>query len=112
MSCILPEIIDVASGNEEKTISNLQKMITLAKENNSQVVSIAVPELGLFLNDAAFYQVLPEKNQIPIASSLLCDILGNNALKSDHLHLNADGYQILAEKIALLLKNKGAIRDD
>ncbi|MBN4063167.1 arylesterase [Cardiobacterium sp. AH-315-I02] len=115
-----PELIIICHGgndilrrlDKEQTKNNIQKMINLAKDNNSQIILIAVPEFGLFLDDAAFYRTLADKNQIPIASNILGDILGKNTLKSDHIHPNAKGYQILATKIALFLKQTGAIPED
>lgn len=92
-----------------KTKTNLQKMIDLAKQNNSQVVLIAVPEFSLFLNTSPMYQELAEKNQIPIASDILAEILANNTFKSDHIHPNTQGYQLLAEDISLLLQRSGGI---
>lgn len=92
-----------------KTNTNLQKMIDLAKQNNSQIVLIAVPEFSLFLNTSPIYQELAEKNQLPIASDILAEILANNAFKSDHVHPNAQGYQLLAEDISVLLQRSGAI---
>ncbi len=94
----------------EKTRHNIQQMIELATENNAGVVLIAVPEFSLFLAAAPMYQVLAEKNQIPLANDILGDIIGNNSLKSDNVHPNARGYQRLAENIRSLLRNSGAIK--
>lgn len=115
-----PDLIIICHGgndilrrlDKEQTKTNIQKMINMTKDNNSQVILIGVPEFGLFLDDAAFYRTLADKNQIPVASNILGDILGKNTLKSDHIHPNAKGYQILAKKIALFLKQTGAIPED
>ena len=87
-------------------------MIKIAKQNNSQVVLIGVPEFGLFLKPSPIYQVLADENLIPIENDTLADILGNNSLKSDHIHPNTKGYQVFAENIALLLKQTGAISEN
>jgi len=92
-----------------KTRNNIQQMIDLARQNNSQVVLIGVPEFGLFLEPSPIYQALAQKNQLPIADDILADILGKASLKSDHIHPNAMGYQKLAQHIALLLKQSGAL---
>ncbi len=92
-----------------KTSDNLQHMIDLARQYNSEVVLIGVPEFGLFLDTVPLYPALAEKNQLPIASDILGDIIGNAALKADRVHPNAKGYQLLAENIAELLKQTGAI---
>jgi lysophospholipase L1-like esterase len=95
--------------DREKTRNNIQQMITLARENDAEVVLIAVPEFSLFLTAAPMYQVLADKNQVPLASDILGDIIGNNSLKSDHVHPNARGYRRLAENIRSLLIDSGAI---
>ena len=93
----------------DQTKTNLQKMIDLARQNNSQVVLIGVPEFSLFLSPSPIYQQLAEENQLPVANEILPEILGNNALKSDHVHPNTKGYQSLAENISLLLRQSGGI---
>lgn len=92
-----------------QTKDNIQQMIKIAKQHNSQVVLIGVPEFGLFLKPSPIYQVLADENLIPIENDTLADILGNNSLKSDHIHPNTKGYQVFAENIALLLRQTGAI---
>ena len=92
-----PDLIIICHGGNDilrkldlsKTRSNIQQMISLAKNNNSDVILIGVPEFGLFLNTVPIYKQLAEENQIPIAENILGDIIGNNSLKSDHLHPRA-----------------------
>lgn len=113
-----PDLIIICHGGNDilrkldlsKTRDNIQRMINLARQNNSQVILIGVPEFGLFLNSVPLYQSLAEKNRLPIANNILGDIIGNNALKSDHIHPNSAGYQYLAEHIAELLYQSGAIQ--
>jgi lysophospholipase L1-like esterase len=83
----------------EKASNNIQKMIELAKQNNSQIVLIAVPEFSLFLDSSPIYKTLAEHNNIPIEDDILGEIIGNAALKSDQIHPNKKGYRLLAEKI-------------
>ena len=112
-----PDLIIICHGGNDilrkldlsKTSNNIQQMIDLAKNNNSLVVLVGVPQFGLFLNTAPFYKELAKKNNIPISDDILGDIIGNNSLKSDHIHPNNKGYQILAEDITLLLQRYGAI---
>jgi len=92
-----------------QTRDNIQQMINLAKENNSQVILIGIPEFGIFLQTLPLYQTLAEENQLPIDNGILGDILRKNTLKSDHIHPNAKGYQVLAEHIVEILKQSGAL---
>lgn len=115
-----PELVIICHGGNDilrkldlnKTSDNLQQMIDLARQNNSQVVLIAVPKFGLMLNSSPLYKQLAEKNKLPIENDILGEILGNNSLKSDQIHPNAEGYRLLAEKIAALLKLAGAITEN
>lgn len=57
------------------------------------------------------YQALAEKNQLPITNDILAEIITDSSLKSDRVHPNATGYQLLAKNIAALLKQSGAIAE-
>lgn len=93
----------------EQTQRNIQQMIELARENQVQVVLIGVPAFNLFLRKSAFYQQLADDNQTPIDNSSLATILKNNSLKSDYVHPNYEGYQMLAKNISTLLTDSGAL---
>lgn len=95
--------------NLDDTSNNIQQMIDIARQSNSQVILVGVPEFGLFLDTSPIYEKLAVENNVPIETNALGDILGDNSLKSDHIHPNSRGYQILAEKIELLLQQTGAI---
>lgn len=96
----------------EKTKKNLQQMIDIAKLNSAEVLLIGVPEFGLFLSASPIYQALSDENKIPLDNDVLPEILGNNSLKSDHIHPNTKGYKLFAERIFTLLKSSGAIATD
>jgi len=115
-----PDLIIICHGGNDilkkldlsKTQNNIQQMIDLARENNAQVVLIALPAFSLFLSKVPIYQSLAQKNNIPIDYNSLANILKSNALKSDYIHPNAMGYQQLAEKLTQLLQHHGAIMGD
>ncbi len=92
-----------------KTSDNIQKMIDLARQENSQVVLVGVPEFGLFLNLVQIYPALAEKNSVPIANDILANILAKRSLKSDQIHPNSKGYQILAKELNVLIRAAGAL---
>jgi len=112
-----PKLIIICHGGNDilrkldikQTKTNIQRMIDIARRSNIQVILIGVPEFGLFLNSSPIYQALADENKIPIENDILGEILGNNSLKSDHIHPNVQGYQLFAEQIALLLEQSGAI---
>lgn len=94
---------------EADTASNLQSMIDMARLHNIDVVMVGVPEYGVFLSTADFYTDLATFNHILIDDNLLGKILRQPALKSDQIHPNADGYALMAQSIAKLLVQGGAI---
>jgi acyl-CoA thioesterase I len=89
--------------------ANLRAMVKLAQQRRIAVVLVAVPEPGIFLAPAKFYQRAAEELKLPIEKDALKSILADNGLKSDYVHPNAQGYRKLAEAIARLLKNSGAV---
>jgi lysophospholipase L1-like esterase len=95
--------------NVKQTKDNLQQMINLAKANHTQVVLIGVPNFGVFLSSATFYKDLANSNQIPLENTILSEILSDSRLKSDHIHPNAKGYALFANRIRNLLQQSGAI---
>jgi acyl-CoA thioesterase I len=91
------------------TEANLREMVRMARERNVQVVMIAVPNIGLFLSPADFYETVAADMQVPIEDDILADILGENRYKSDYVHPNAAGYARLAEAVQTLLGAHGAL---
>ena len=95
--------------NLSQTRDNIQSMITLLRDRNIQVLLVGVPEFGLFLNSSPIYQRLADDNQVPITNNILPEILAESSLKSDQVHPNAQGYQLLAKNISLTLQHSGAL---
>jgi lysophospholipase L1-like esterase len=96
--------------NDDKTAANLRAMVKLATSQGVGVVLVGVPKPGLFLSDGAgFYERIAGDFAIPYAGEVLAEILGSPGLKSDTIHPNAAGYRKLAEAIAALLKESGAV---
>ena len=95
--------------DEVKTIENLRAMISLAQSRGVSVVLISVPRLGLGLETPKLYGELAKEFAIPLEGKTLKKILSKGSLKSDAIHPNASGYTILAESVAQLLRNSGAL---
>lgn len=100
----------------EQTAANLTQMITEAKKRNIKVVMLGVPTFGLFsvvgisnLESAEIYQQIAEAEKIPADLKSLPEIVSKRELKSDEVHPNAQGYQLLAEAVLKLLQKTGAL---
>jgi lysophospholipase L1-like esterase len=89
---------------EARTIANLKAMIELIHASGADIVMIGVPRPGLLLAVPGFYETLADEYALPFDDSLLKHILSKNALKSDHIHPNEAGYQLMAERIHALIK--------
>jgi lysophospholipase L1-like esterase len=63
----------------------------------------------LFGGAAAFYAELADESAPVYEAEVLNDVLRDPALKSDPIHPNAAGYRRIAERIAALMKERGAL---
>jgi len=112
-----PDLIIICHGgndilrrqNLHQTRDNIQQMIDLSQSSGAQVVLIGVPQFSIFLSSAEFYTELAEDNRLPIENTVLSYVLKQAAYKADQIHPNADGYRVMAERLAELLKNSDAI---
>lgn len=94
------------------TKANLAAMIELMQSQGIEVALIGVPEPGLFLTSASLYNELAEQYGVPIDNDIMADLQGNQQLKSDRVHLNAEGYRQFAAAVAKLLSDAGAIQQN
>lgn len=88
---------------------NLGQMIQLAQDRNIDVILVGVPEFGLFLNTASFYQDVADEYQLVFINNVLSEILSDASLKADPVHPNKFGYQLLAERIFQTIQRSGAL---
>jgi acyl-CoA thioesterase-1 len=94
---------------EQQAAENLRAMIAMARQQGVQVILIAVPKPGMFPSPPDYYQQIAKEFHIPVDQDSLKRILSDNRLKSDLVHPNAAGYQELADDVAKMLKQGGAI---
>lgn len=92
----------------QSTAAHLASMIEMIRKSGAQVVMLSVPQPGLLLRSADFYQEVADHYQIPLENKILTSILRDNALKSDMIHPNAAGYKRMAEAVAAVLERSGA----
>lgn len=93
----------------EQTSQNLRRMIRMVRDAGAQVVMLGVPRFGLFLDTADFYYEIARGEGVAMQDEILPDVLRDNALKSDTVHPNADGYARVAEAVEALLREHGAL---
>jgi acyl-CoA thioesterase-1 len=121
----LPEILDESGpqlmilclgGNdllrraEDATVKDsLRRMIQLARSKGTSVVLMAPPRPGVFTEAPPLYGELAKEFGVPLEANILKAVLTDNALKSDIVHPNAKGYAKIADALAKLLKDAGAL---
>jgi len=93
----------------EKAAENLRAMIRLARSRGIEVLLIGTPEPGFTVTPAAFYADIAKEFRIPYEGDVLGRILKDGSLKSDQVHPNAKGYRMMAERVAELLRQSGAL---
>jgi lysophospholipase L1-like esterase len=84
-------------------------MIEMAQADGVDVVLVGVPNRMLFNDSAAFYDELAEQFNIPLVDGELASLLRDARYKADPIHLNAEGYVLLAESIHEALVAHGAL---
>tara|TARA_B110000967_G_C18833483_1_gene535330 strand:- start:284 stop:886 length:603 start_codon:yes stop_codon:yes gene_type:complete len=90
--------------SETQTQKNLKEMIELSRAAGANVVLIGVPKPGLLLRVPGFYEAIAEEYDLPYSDARLPKILSSNSLKSDQIHPNEAGYQLMAENIYGLIQ--------
>jgi lysophospholipase L1-like esterase len=91
------------------TEANLRAMVKLARDRGIAVVLIAVPQPGIFSNNAPYYEAIARDNGLPLEDAILKRLLYDDEFKADPIHPNAKGYRAMAEAVAALLREAGAI---
>jgi len=88
-----------------QTKANLNEMIRLAKDKGVYVLLVGVPTYDILnFNVASMYYDVAKENNIEIEDKSLKTIFDNEAtLKSDKVHPNEQGYDVMAKNIARLL---------
>ena len=92
-----------------RTKQNLAAMIELAHSMEIEVVLIGVPEKRLFSSVAPLYEELADQYKIVLIDNLLASLLRKGQYKSDAVHLNKQGYRVMAESIYAVLVDRGAL---
>jgi acyl-CoA thioesterase I len=89
--------------------ANVQTMVAVARQRGVDVVLIGTPEKGFTVTPPAFYADIAAQLGIPYEGDVIGEILRDSTLKSDPIHPNARGYRLIAERVAALLRDAGAL---
>lgn len=101
---------DILHGSGEGALkANLAAMIEAVQGSGAQVLLVAVPRKSLFADGAPLYGELAEQYGLVLDNDSLGELLRTPGLKSDAVHLNAQGYGALAERLHRLLRARGAL---
>jgi lysophospholipase L1-like esterase len=91
------------------TENNLRLLVQTIRASGAEVVLIAVPEPALFGGTPDFYTRVAEEMHLPLEDDAFNTVLKDNRLKADPIHANAAGYRVVAERLAELLRETGAL---
>ena len=94
---------------EAATKNNLRLLVQTIRASGAEVMLIAVPEPKLFGGAPDFYGRIADEMQLPLEREAFSEVLKDNRLKSDPIHANAAGYRVVAERLAELLREAGAL---
>ena len=89
--------------------ANVREMVKLARGRGIEVLLIGTPEPGFSVTPPAFYAGIARQFALPYEESVIGDVLKDASLKSDPIHPNAQGYGVIAGRIAERLRKSGAI---
>lgn len=98
---------------QQETINNLRTILSEAKANGIQPLLLAIPAFSPFgaavgsLSDHGLYRQLAKETDTPLVEDIFSDVLAKNALKSDPIHPNAEGYRLVEEGLRKALSTKG-----
>jgi acyl-CoA thioesterase I len=95
--------------DEKRIESNIRTMIRMARDRGIAVVLIGVPKPRLIGGPPRFYAELAKEFGVPYQGDIVNDVVRNSQTKSDYVHPNAQGYRLMAEAIANLLRQAGAV---
>lgn len=103
--------------NIHTTEINLRAIIQMAKTHQIPALLIAIPDFNPVkaafsaLEDHAIYAKIATDTQTPIVENALSDVLDSNDLKSDYVHPNAKGYQIVTNNMITSLQTIGLFKE-
>jgi lysophospholipase L1-like esterase len=89
--------------------ANLRGILRAVKAKGASAVLVGVPRPQLLSSAPEFYAEIAQEFGVPYEGAAVKDVLYSAKLKSDPIHPNAAGYRQMADAIAKLLKQAGAV---
>jgi len=94
---------------KQQAADNVRKMVRAARNRGIDVVLIGAPEPGFSISPPDFYEQIAKEFSIPYEETVVGEVLKDASLKADPIHPNAQGYLLIAQRIATLLRKSGAL---
>jgi len=88
---------------------NLEGMLRELRQRGGSAVLVGVPKPALWTSSADFYAQLAREFGVPYEGEIVTSVLYSSDMKSDPIHPNAKGYRKMAEALARLLREAGAL---
>lgn len=107
-----PDIVVICHGGNDilrkkdmiELQNNLTSMVKMAKERGVYVLLVGVPTFDILnFNVLPLYYDVAKENGVEIEDESLKKIMESEGLKSDQVHPNAQGYELMAKRIARML---------
>lgn len=96
-------------GTPENIEANLRRILAEIKSRGLDAMLIGVPTPTLITRPPDFYFRLAKEFAIPYEGEIITSVLYKSELKSDPIHPNAAGYRKVAEAVAKLMRDAGAL---
>lgn len=109
---VRPTLVILCHGGEDmiqdldarQLIDNLKTMVRLSGEADAEVLMIAVPPPGTYLQPAAFYAQIARDMKASIEVNALSNLLARKEMRAEAIYLNAEGDAALAAALAKRIK--------
>ena len=94
----------------EQLKNNLLEMVKLSKQSGAEVLLVAVPNFNIVsFKILSIYKEVAKEIGVFLEDDVLTHIELNGALKSDYVHPNEEGYEMMADAFLELLKKKNLL---
>lgn len=91
--------------SKAKLKSNLLKMIKLIKASGAEVLLIGVPDFSIFgFSTLPLYEEVAKETDVMLEDEVLSYIESRPSLKSDNIHPNQSGYEMMADAVIEILR--------